>query len=35
MTIVRPDQGQDEGLSVRRTRVFLIAADGPGPGGVG
>jgi hypothetical protein len=35
MTIVRPDQGQDEGLSVRRTRVFLIAADGPGPGGMG
>lgn len=35
MTIVRPDQGQDDGLSVRRTRVFLIAADGPGPGGTG
>lgn len=35
LVIVRPDLGQDEGLSVRRTRVFLIAAEGPGPGGVG
>jgi hypothetical protein len=35
LVIVRPDLAQDEGLSVRRTRVFLIAAEGPGPGGIG
>ena len=29
LVIVRPDLGQDEGISVRRTRVFLLAADGP------
>ncbi len=28
LVIVRPDLGQDEGISVRRTRVFLLAADG-------
>jgi hypothetical protein len=28
LVIVRPDL-QDEGLSVRRTRVFLLAAEGP------
>jgi hypothetical protein len=29
LVIVRPDLGQDEGISVRRTRVFLLPADGP------
>jgi hypothetical protein len=29
LVIVRSDLGQDEGISVRRTRVFLLAADGP------
>jgi hypothetical protein len=28
LVVVRPDL-QDEGLSVRRTRVFLLAAEGP------
>jgi hypothetical protein len=28
LVIVRPDLGQDEGISVRRTRVFLLAVDG-------
>ena len=28
LVIVRPDL-QDEGISVRRTRVFLLAAEGP------
>ena len=28
LVIVRPDLGQDEGISVRRTRVFLLATDG-------
>jgi len=28
LVIVRPDL-QDEGFSVRRTRVFLLAAEGP------
>jgi hypothetical protein len=27
LVIARPDLGQDEGLSVRRTRVFLIPAE--------
>jgi len=27
VVIVRPDLGQDEGISVRRTRVFLLATD--------
>jgi hypothetical protein len=30
LVIVRPDLAQDEGLSVRRTRVFLLALE---PGG--
>ena len=29
MVIVRPDVGQDEGISVRCTRVFLLPAEGP------
>jgi hypothetical protein len=29
LVIVRPGLAEDEGLSVRRTRVFLLAADGP------
>jgi hypothetical protein len=29
LVIVRPDVGQDEGISVRCTRVFLLPADGP------
>ncbi|HEX9818826.1 MAG TPA: hypothetical protein VGD07_04345 [Methylomirabilota bacterium] len=29
LVIARPDLVQDEGISVRRTRVFLLAADGP------
>jgi hypothetical protein len=29
LVIARPDLVQDEGLSVRRTRVFLLAADDP------
>ncbi|HEU4371616.1 MAG TPA: hypothetical protein VFV05_25615 [Methylomirabilota bacterium] len=28
LVIVRPDLVEDEGISVRRTRVFLLAADG-------
>jgi len=29
VVIARPDLVQDEGISVRRTRVFLLTADGP------
>jgi hypothetical protein len=29
LVIARPDLVEDEGMSVRRTRVFLLAADGP------
>ena len=28
LVIARPDLAQDEGISVRRTRVFVLAADG-------
>jgi hypothetical protein len=29
LVIVRPDLAEDEGISVRRTRVLLLTADGP------